>query len=167
MSIRAFRRPPQLPRKQRGVVLYVALILLILLTLLGVAGLQVSSMQERMSSAWRASNLAFQNAESRTKAREIEISNAAGVVIADDERCDPFDPATWAETQLQLATPPIDGVFVRRADQCSPGGSLGMGQRPESENTNSQFQITAFATDSVTVGADRTAEAVLDTIFIP
>lgn len=166
MSIRPFRRPPQLPRRQRGVVLYVALILLILLTLLGVAGMQVSAMQERMSSAWRASNIAFQNAESQTKIREITISTAAGVVVADDERCDPFDPATWAETQL-LAGTAINGTFVRRADQCSPGGSLGMGQRPDSENTNTQFQITAFATDSVTVGADRTAEAVLDTIFIP
>jgi len=165
MSIRPFRRPPQLPRKQRGVVLYVALILLILLTLLGIAGMQVSSMQERMSSAWRASNIAFQNAESQTKLREIAISTAAGVVVADDERCDPFDPATWAENQLVGGN--INGVFVRRADQCSPGGSLGMGQRPDSENTNTQFQITAFATDLVVAGDERTAEAVIDTIFIP
>ncbi len=166
MSIRSLRRPPQLPRHQRGVVLYVALILLILLTLLGIAGMQVSSMQERMSSAWRASNLAFQNAESQTKTREIAIANAAGVVIADDERCDPFDPATWAETQLAVPVN-INGTFVRRADQCSPGGSLGMGQRPDSENTNTQFQITAFATDLVVAGGERSSEAVIDTIFIP
>jgi len=164
MSIRPLRRPPQLPRKQRGVVLYVALILLILLTLLGVAGMQVSAMQERMSAAWRASNVAFQNAESQTKGREIAIA-AAAVVVADDERCGPFDPATWAETQLLGGN--INGVFVRRADQCSPGGSLGMGQRPDSENTNTQFQVTAFATDLVAVGDERTAEAVIDTIFIP
>lgn len=165
MSIRPIRRPPQLPRKQRGVVLYVALILLILLTLLGVAGLQVSAMQERMAGAWRASNIAFQNAESQTKIREIAISTAAGVVVADDERCAPFDPALWAENQLGGGT--INGVFVRRADQCSPGGSLGMGQRPDSENTNTQFQITAFATDLDAPGPERTAEAVIDTIFIP
>ncbi|MBP6626593.1 MAG: protein PilX [Arenimonas sp.] len=166
MAIRRTLRIPPRPRSQRGVVLYVALILLILLTLLGIAGMQVSSMQERMSAGWRAGNLAFQNAESETKDREIEIAATIGQFAADDARCSSFDAGAWAEAGVNAGVE-IRDSFVRRVDQCNAGGGIGMGQRPESEDTNSQFQISAFATDSVTIADDRTAEAVVDTIFIP
>lgn len=158
-------RVPRHPRHQRGVVLYVALILLILLTLLGIAGMQVSAMQERMSSGWRATNLAFQNSERTTKGREVDIATTVGIFSADDERCDPFDPGTWAEDLITLGD--VDGAFVRRIDQCSPGGGIGMAQRPVSEDTNTQYQVAAYATDVTTTATDRTAEAVVDTIFIP
>ncbi|WP_290884995.1 PilX N-terminal domain-containing pilus assembly protein [Arenimonas sp.] len=161
-------RQPRLsghPRHQRGVVLYVALILLLLLTLLGVAGVQVASMQERMASAWRASNIAFQNSESANREREMAIANAPAAANPDDERCAGFDAAEWAEDELDNGE--IDGTFVQRIDQCLPGGGLALGVRPESENTNLQFQVTAFATDVANVGDERTAEAVIDTIFIP
>ena len=165
MNRMRLRRLPRSARRQRGVVLYVALILLILLTLLGIAGMQVSAMQERMSAGWRASNIAFQNAETQAKTREIEIGANIGTFTADDERCDAFDPASWAETAIGVGT--VNGSFVRRIDRCSPGGSIGMAQRPESEDTNNQFQISAYATDVLTVANDRTAEAVVDTIFVP
>ena len=41
------------PSRQHGAVLYVALIMLILLALIGVVGMQVAGMQERMSSDYR------------------------------------------------------------------------------------------------------------------
>jgi len=50
-------------RHQRGAALFVALIMLILLTLLAVAASQISLLQERMSGSFRAQNLAFQNSE--------------------------------------------------------------------------------------------------------
>ncbi len=165
MAIRRTLRIPPRARSQRGVVLYVALILLILLTLLGIAGMQVSSMQERMSAGWRAGNIAFQNAESDTKDIEIDIAATVGLFASDDDRCSPFDAGSWAEDGVNAGD--IRGSFVRRIDQCNAGGGIGMGQRPQSEDTNTQFQISAFATDSVTVADDRTAEAVVDTIFIP
>ena len=162
-----FRRIPRSAQRQRGVVLYVALVLLILLTLLGIAGMQVSAMQERMSAGWRASNVAFQNGEAQVKTREIAIVAApAGVIFpADDERCNAFDPAVWAETEIQLGE--VSGNFVRRIDRCSPGGGLAIGKAPESEDTNTQFQISAYGTDVTTTADDRSAEAVIDSIFIP
>ena len=41
------------PGRQRGAVLYVALIMLLLLAMIGVVGLQVTGLQERMSSNYR------------------------------------------------------------------------------------------------------------------
>lgn len=65
--------------RQRGVALYVALIMLLLLTLLGVAALQVTAMQERMAGNFRTYNLAFNRAEETLRNQEFEIQR----IIAD------------------------------------------------------------------------------------
>ena len=57
------RRPFVAPARQQGAVLYVALIMLVLLALLGVIGMQVAGMQERMAAGYRATSMAFQNAD--------------------------------------------------------------------------------------------------------
>lgn len=159
-------QPISTARAQRGAVLYVSLVLLILLALIGVAGMQVSGMQERMSSAYRATNLAFQNAEAVARKKEAEIStalgpdSASGSFVSDQELCSAgFDPAAWAE---DLGDSVTDSVRTRRIDQCSPGGSLSMGQRPLSEDTNLVYQISAYSTDT-----SASAQAVIDTVFIP
>ncbi len=59
----ALHRP--VPSRQRGAVLFIALILLLLLTLLGVTAMQVTLLQERMSGNFRAQQQAFERAEGR------------------------------------------------------------------------------------------------------
>ena len=51
------------PQKQRGAVLAVGLIFLVLLTMLGIASMQATTMSERMAGNARDRNLAFQAAE--------------------------------------------------------------------------------------------------------
>lgn len=53
---------------QRGAVLIVSLVILLVLTLIGVAGMNSSVMQERMASNAQNSNRAFQGAESSATA---------------------------------------------------------------------------------------------------
>lgn len=52
-------------RRQRGAVLFIALVMLLLLTLLGVTAMQVTILQERMSGNFRAQQIAFERAEGR------------------------------------------------------------------------------------------------------
>lgn len=52
-------------QRNRGAVLFVALIMLLLLTLLGVTAMQVTMLQERMSGNFRAQQIAFERAEGR------------------------------------------------------------------------------------------------------
>ncbi len=52
------------PLRQRGVVLIISLILLVVLTLLGVASLNTTTLQEKMSSGIQEVNRAFQAGES-------------------------------------------------------------------------------------------------------
>ena len=70
-TIRTRRQTP--PRAQRGVVLYVALVMLLLLALLGITAMQVTGLQERMTSNYRSTNMAFQNAEGRARGRESDL----------------------------------------------------------------------------------------------
>lgn len=171
------RRLPSLPSRQNGAALYVALVFLVLLALIGVAGMQVALLQERMSANYRATNVAFQRAEAVARTQEVEIETALGPAglgsfVADQERCDPtFDPAGWAQMQsLDAVSGDLpagsDGEMsrTRRVDLCTPGGTLSKGLAPLSEKTDLSYQITAFATDRAD---DPSSDAAIDTIFIP
>jgi len=161
MAIRIPRQP--LPRAQRGAVLYVALIMLILLALIGIAGMQVTGMQERMAANYLRTNQAFQNAES--DAREVETSietalnDGSGVYVADQEVCSPtYDPLTWAD-----ASSAAKAKYTRRIDKCFAASSLRVGER-QNEETGNIYQVTALASDTAT---NASASAVIDTVFIP
>lgn len=159
---------PRLPsftarRQQRGAVLYVALIMLILLALIGIAGMQVTGMQERMAANYLRSNQAFQNAEADVRTQEAAIKTAienGGVFEANQEECSPvFDPATWADGKTAAAA-----IHTRRLDKCvMGGGGTGLGGR-KNEETENIYQITVLASDDP---ANPSSSAVIDTIFIP
>lgn len=160
MSLHVNRRP--LPRTQRGAVLYVALIMLILLALIGIAGMQVTSMQERMASNYLRTNIAFQNAEDR--ARNIEDTIAATVeggetYVSAQEECSPtFDPRTWSDGITATGA-----QYTRRIDRCFASSSRVVG-RKQNEETGNIYQVTALSSDATT---DASASAVIDTVFIP
>ena len=65
------------PRTQQGVVLIVGLIMLLLMTLIGTTGMQMTSLEEKMAGNMRDRNLAFQAAESALAAGEFYLGNVA------------------------------------------------------------------------------------------
>lgn len=163
---------PQSPASssaQRGAVLYVALIMLILMALLGIAGMQVAGMQEKMASSHRAANRAFQNSEGVTRAAERSVEHIANrealpgdslIQAADITRnCDDgYDPVSWAAERVGQAAP---AVRVRQIDSCIVGESaLDMGA--PLDETTPIYQITGFATDDQDAA---TSAVVIDTIF--
>lgn len=170
----ARRIPPRLARRgqarlagrsQRGVALFVALIMLLLLTLLGVTGMQVATMQERMSSSYREGNMAFQNTEQQLSIGEATLRSqvrASVPVTADIANCAlAFSARTWAIGQLDGGA--TAGTRARRIDHCFAGSSRKMPQRTN-ENTNQYYQITAYSVDRPSTPASR---AVVDSVFIP
>ena len=68
---------PVLPQKQRGAVLFIALVFLILLTLVAVAGSNTSMMQERMVGGLRNMQMATAGAESGLREAEAKLWNAS------------------------------------------------------------------------------------------
>ena len=151
---------------ERGAVLYVALIMLVLLALIGIVGMQVSGLQERMSANYRAVNLAFQDAETRARSVEAQVlasvSSETGTFAADQEICEPtFDPLTWADGLL--VDEEVEGLFTRRVDKCFAASSLRVGEKLN-EETGNIYEISVMGNDDA---ADNAATAVLNTIYIP
>lgn len=166
-------RGPGRRSAQRGAVLYVALIMLILLAMIGIVGMQVTGMQERMAFNYRSVNLAFQNAEMRARETECFIEsevNRVGTTCAEvvvNPICDDgFDAAGWARSQ-SLNAPLEDRVNVRSIGECISGNaSLSEGVRPADEDPNPIYQVTTYGTDPDSAdGAG--ADASIDTIFRP
>ena len=167
---------PASPARQKGAVLYVALIMLILLALIGIVGMQVTGLQEKMSANYRNVNLAFQNAEAQARVAECDLEamvnrtsvNCGGGTPANvDQICDTgFDATNWASGRA-MGDPVADITAVRSIGKCISGNTgLGMGVKPESEDPNPVFQITSYATD-FGAGNNPTADAAVDTIFRP
>ena len=160
---------------QRGAVLYVAMIMLILLALIGIVGMQVAGIQERMASNYRTVNLAFQNAEALARSTEcgLERLNEVSGVVAGDcaivdrsdiaTRCDDgFDAGVWTDARV-LANAPARNI--RQIEGCIIGETeIGMGLTQEQGGgLQPIYQITSYQTD--TGGAGSTSAAAVDTIF--
>ena len=160
-----FRMHRNFPKahRQRGAVLYVALIMLVLLALIGVIGMQVAGMQERMSSDYRTANLAFQLAEGVAREKEQEIGatlNSGDVFKADVVACSAaYNPEVWAN-----GITAAESDRTRRLDTCFPGGSSKKVGAKQNEQTANVYQVTAYSRDQAVGG---TSEAVIDTVYIP
>lgn len=169
-SARRMRQPASAsPARQGGAALYVALMILILLALLGIAGMQVAGLQERMAANYLGVNQAFQTAEADLRLRECYIEGvvnrdgacSAGVTTIQQICDDGFDATNWA-AQMSTDVPQVNRVNVRAIGPCISGNSqLDMGG-PVNEDPNPVYQVTVYATNNAA-----TANAAVDTIFRP
>jgi type IV pilus assembly protein PilX len=81
-------------KTQTGAVLVVSLLFLVLMMLIGLTGMQVTSLEEKMSGNMRDRNLAFQAAESALRAGELTVPSllafpcASGLYRYNDKNCD-------------------------------------------------------------------------------
>ncbi len=161
------------PRKQYGVALYIAIIMLLLLTLLGIAAVQVSSMQERMAGNFNTLNLSFQNAEEKIRFKEFDLKK-------DIELTGAFVPplvtggiACSQDVDAWAAVREIDEDSVTCLSEIAdtPSDSLSQGQNPVNEEFRS-FQLYSSAVDRYQPGQKIQPESastvtVIETVFIP
>ena len=66
------------PRRERGAILVVALMFLVLLTIIGVSSMSGTTLEEKMAGNQREQNIAFQAAESALRDAEIDLETATG-----------------------------------------------------------------------------------------
>lgn len=164
-------------QRQRGAVLYIALIMLILLALIGLVAMQVAGMQERMSANYNAVNQAFQRVEGLVRNVECNLEDLenrlpnsctdvlSGVSIS--YRCDDgHDTGVWVSGRTLASAPAVN---VRKIDECVVGESpIAMGVGPMGETSPIvMYQISGYDTDLPNqVGAPApTTAAALDTVF--
>lgn len=85
------------PARQRGAILVVTLLLLMVITILAITALQVSTSEERMSGNLKDWNIAMQAAESALRDAEFDINNQCSV---NTSSCSPRSPAVTGETNF-------------------------------------------------------------------
>lgn len=143
-------------QQQSGIVLVIGLIMLLLLTLIGVTGMQVSGFEEKMAGNSRDQNVAFQAAETALRAGERKIVAIGGLgafdgsgelLGVDDALHDFSSSAIWASGSSDsvevssglsgVATEPRYYIkFLKTEDDGSGGASI---------NINSYGNINAGA----------------------
>lgn len=82
-------------RREQGAVLIVALVMLLLLTVVGLAGMQDANLQESMAGNMRDRNIAFQVAEAGLRAGENELRKATITAPVSAPVVRPGDPCFW------------------------------------------------------------------------
>lgn len=111
------RRPIQFARPQRGAVLIVSLLLLLVMTLLGLGASQSTRMQERMAGNQRDMELAMQGAEAGARASESRVSQDVN-----DDKVNPLydacDTAAAPAPTTECYT--YDKLFFVDAGQTTP-----------------------------------------------
>jgi type IV pilus assembly protein PilX len=162
------------PARQRGAALFIALMILIVLSLLAVSAGQVTALQERMASAYWTDMRTFESSEAIVRQTERNILAAIdGAAIAEFE--DPcasatreFDPVrTWSSNW----TPPATGYQMvyenisRGASSRGSGnqGSIGAGQIIEGVDACSKFRVSVVRADDPTTPTSR---AIVQTTFV-
>lgn len=153
-------------RRQRGAVLYIALVLLIVLTLLGLASIGGTVLQERMAGNYRVQQLAFQNAEARLRAAErAALASALASVAIVPSGFDPDLPTDPDSVEYWARRDPA-AEQERFADICGPAGfcSLTSGTGGNTPIVDQVLQVSVASFDRE---ADPTTAAVLQSIFVP
>jgi type IV pilus assembly protein PilX len=157
--------------RQAGVVLIVSMVMLLLLTLIGLSGSRVTSLEEKMAGNARDQNTAFQAAESTLLAAEQYVLAVSNTVLTyngtrgllDFDPADPepdyFSSNTWtaANSAPTLANSGLNfGIrdpryIVKRIDQ-NPGTGAG--------------PVTIFKITARAEGSNPGTQVILQEIFV-
>jgi len=174
---------------QRGAVLVVGLIMLLLLTVIGMASIRSAGLQESMAGNMRDRNLAFQAAEAGLRIAEKTLS-AAGTVNFDgsvngywpDLNVQPqtgsipltrpltWDEATWEAKSVKITANTLKEV----ADQPRfvieeinvPITATNVGGAIDSESLDKMTDANFYRVTSRGVGGTKDSEIILQSTFI-
>lgn len=128
------------PAGQRGVALAITLVLLLLATLIGLAGIRNTSLQERMSANMYDRSLAFQRAEAGLRAAEAAITSNSKIADLGGQDCSP-------EAAVLCATVPATAFSSTNANWISVNSAYDVNDQrtPSVPQYHIQFMGTGSA----------------------
>lgn len=151
-------------KRQRGAVLIISLIMLLVLTIIGVTGMRTTVLEEKMAGNMNDKNLAFQAAETALRDGEDTIESlvatssfdgSSGRLSSSDDDPDFFSSVTWSDTNSIEYSGTLPDVasqpryILKYVGQISSNkGSLvtGQGYGNRNSNTVNNFRVTARGT---------------------
>jgi type IV pilus assembly protein PilX len=171
--------PSQTPlRRQRGAVLIVSLLILLVMTIIGITAMQSTTLQERMAGNARDRNLALQAAESGLKdatdlieglANTAAFTGSQGLYGTADTVPDPFVSSSWSDSKSRAGkeitgTAAAPRYYIKLVSTTSmAGGRLniqGYGKTSMAGGTLAVFQITVRGT-----GGSENAQSVVRSYY--
>ncbi|MEE8428744.1 MAG: PilX N-terminal domain-containing pilus assembly protein [Gammaproteobacteria bacterium] len=165
--------------RQRGVVLVVSLMILLVMTVIGITATQSSSLEERMAGNARDHNLAFQAAESAIRDAEnfldgivstAPFNGTGGLYGPTDVTPNPLLAATWAGDVLSYTDTPLEDIktqpryFIRQVgDIEGTAGALNLG--PGYGQYRGSGDVTTFKIFARGTGGNDTTQVMLVSHF--
>jgi type IV pilus assembly protein PilX len=137
--------------RQRGVALVVALVLLVVATLIGLAASRGTLLQERMSGNTFDRSLAFQRAESALRAAEVAISANWQIATLNGVDCSP--------TVAQCAIVPADAFTGTSANWVTVGGAYNVNSTMTAGIPQYQIHLIGTGTAEGSFGASSNANS--------
>ena len=173
------------PNAQRGAVLFISLIILVVLALIGIAGMQTTTLQERMAGNYYTIGRAFENSEWGITITENAIHTAVqggghynppapggpqGTVVFDQSCANPdMDNWSWAMTAKTAYN-----TWVSRIDTCIPGQTSikwggGTSSKNKGEDTGSIYKITSAESDTTqgNMATNAVSMVSVQTVYVP
>lgn len=163
------------PRRQAGVVLLTGLIFLVILTLIALAAMQSTTLEERMAGNSRSRDLAFQGGEAAVRAAEVALGAASlppfngskpgyYAQLADGGSSNYWiNTHNWAAQSVKFSSA-LTGVkearFVIEALPATLGSCGDKSFVPKPNTGGGIYRITARG-----VGSDGTSNIILQTTF--
>jgi len=139
---------------QRGYLLYMALILLLAVTVVAVIAMRSTSSEEIMARGQRDLARAFESAETQVVQAEKSLHPTQPTA---EVTCQTIDAENWALTQTQAK------FEVQRIDPCDGSSSLSMGNS-STQKTDLKYRILATDFDNP---QRRGSQVAIETIYIP
>lgn len=168
-------------QRQRGAVLVVCMIVLLMLTLIGVSGARSVILQEKMTFASKDAQLALQVAESALREAEEAIdaledtdsfadTGTGGLYTEGNAPADLFATATWSDGVSEEVTVTMDGddftgrYFIELAGEIDPEAMAGAAEiHGQSNVTPSSGNIKVFRIVARGTGMSDSTERVIVT----
>lgn len=164
-----------LPHQQKGTVLAISLIILLLMTLIAVTAMQTTTLEEKMAGNSRDRDLALQAAESALRDAEAVIelrvsipsSDGTGIYAMDSTAVPDYsDPTTWTGTNSVAAATTITGIatppryYIEHIIQDSSDRSPSL-VRAGYEGSNHDTTTSIFRITTQGVGSSTTSQVLL------
>lgn len=161
--------------QQRGAVLAVSLIILVVMTLIGLATMQATSLDEKMSGNLRDLNLAMQSTESGLREAEVFIesltnTNNFGVssgLYDQGTAPDPHASGTWTGATSVVTTGNFGNVQQPRyfIEYVGDFGESLTGGNVFNYGTGSSGEVSVFRIVARGTGSSGTAQVMLETFY--
>lgn len=164
---------------QSGVVLVVSLVMLLLLTLIGVTGMQVSGLEEKMAGNNKDKNIAFQAAETALRSGEEQVDAIVAIggfdgnngLLGEDDALPGFDvSATWTGSNSRIFVSEMSEVatepryYIKHISTGADGSGASINNDSYGQS-NSGSRVSYFSVTSRGTGGLDTSQVFLRSYY--